>query len=66
VIKAVVADGDRPQDHIVVVSTPGKIHSLGGRSLLVDTGDRAVDRMLCSYVRVVTGYNEQIVYKVSC
>jgi len=66
VIQEVVGDGDGLQDHIVVVSTPGKIHSLAGRPLLVDTGDRAVDRMLSGYVRVVTGYHEQIVYKVSC
>ena len=64
--RKVVGDGDRPQDHVIVVSTPGKIHSLGGRPLLVDTGDRAVDRTLSGYVRVVTGYHEQIVYKVSC
>ena len=66
VIKEMVIDGDRPQDRVIVVSTPGKIHSLAGRPLLVDTGDRAVDHMLSGYARVVTGYNEQIVYKVSC
>ena len=54
------------RDNIIVASTPAKIHALGGRPLLVDTGDRAVDRMLSGYFRVVTGYREQIVYKVSC
>jgi predicted polyphosphate/ATP-dependent NAD kinase len=53
------------RDHVVVVSTTGKIHSLGGRPLRVDTGDRAVDEMLSGHVRVVTGYGEQIVYRVS-
>jgi len=54
------------KNNVVVVSTAGKIHSLGGRPLLVDTGDRAVDRMLSGYIRVVTGYREQIVYRVAC
>ena len=53
------------RDNIIVVSTTGKIHSLRGRPLLVDTGDRAVDEMLSDHIRVVTGYNEQIVYRVS-
>jgi predicted polyphosphate/ATP-dependent NAD kinase len=54
------------KENIIVVSTIGKVHSLGGRPLWVDTGDRAADRMLSGYIRVVTGYNEQIVYRVSC
>jgi predicted polyphosphate/ATP-dependent NAD kinase len=66
VIRKVMAGGDRPKDCITVVSTPGKIHALGGRPLWVDTGDREVDRVLSGYIRVITGYREQIVYKVSC
>jgi predicted polyphosphate/ATP-dependent NAD kinase len=54
------------RENIVVVSTTRKIHSLRGRPLWVDTGDRAVDEMLSGYTRVTTGYDEQIVYKVSC
>jgi predicted polyphosphate/ATP-dependent NAD kinase len=53
------------KEGIVVVSTAAKINSLGGRPLLTDTGDRAVDRMLSGYVKVVTGYNERVVYRVS-
>jgi predicted polyphosphate/ATP-dependent NAD kinase len=54
------------KDNIIVVSTPEKINSLSGWPLWVDTGDRAVDRMLSGYIRVVTGYNEQVICKVSC
>jgi predicted polyphosphate/ATP-dependent NAD kinase len=54
------------KEHVIVVSTAAKIQALGGRPLLVDTGDREVDRMLSGYVRVVTGYREQAVYRVSC
>jgi len=54
------------KDNIIVVSTPEKINSLSGWSLWVDTGDRAVDRMLSGYVRVLTGYNERVICRVSC
>jgi len=53
------------KEGIVVVGTPQKIQGLAGRPLLVDTGDEAVDRMLSGYVRVVSGYRERIVYRVS-
>jgi predicted polyphosphate/ATP-dependent NAD kinase len=54
------------KENVIVVSTPGKIHSLRGRPLRVDTGDRGLDEMLRGYIMVLTGYNERIVYKVSC
>lgn len=53
------------KDNIMVVATPEKINLLRGRPLLVDTGDWEVDKMLKGYVRVITGYNEEIIYKVS-
>ena len=53
------------RENIIVVSTPGKLHSLGRRPLLVDTGDPEVDKMLAGYMTVVTGYNERAVRKVA-
>jgi predicted polyphosphate/ATP-dependent NAD kinase len=52
--------------NIIIVSTPEKLHSLHGRPLWVDTGDRTVDRMLAGHIQVVTGYNERVVYRVVC
>ncbi len=53
------------RDNLIVVATPEKINSLRGRPFLVDTGDRTVDKLLSGYIRVITGYNEEIVYKIS-
>ena len=52
-------------ENILVISAPGKIIALGGRPLLVDSGDTAVDQLLAGYTRVLTGYNEQLIYKVA-
>jgi predicted polyphosphate/ATP-dependent NAD kinase len=53
------------RDNIVVVATKSKVVSLAAGRLLVDTGDESTNAMLCGYVRVLTGYDEQIVAKVS-
>ncbi len=48
---------------LLVVATKEKLASLGGRPLLVDTGDEALDRELSGYLRVITGYEDYVVYK---
>jgi predicted polyphosphate/ATP-dependent NAD kinase len=53
------------RENLLVVSTPDKLHALGSRPLLVDTGDRAVDEMLSGYVTAVTGYHERAVRRVA-
>lgn len=52
-------------DNIIVISTPEKILSLGGRPLLVDTGDYEIDKAFSRHIKIVTGYEERIVYPVS-
>jgi predicted polyphosphate/ATP-dependent NAD kinase len=52
-------------ENIQVISTAEKIVTLDGQPFLVDSGDKAMDQMLTGYTRVITGYNEQMVYKVS-
>lgn len=66
VIQAVAGDGRRPWENIMVVSTPEKLHTLGRRPLLVDTGDIELDELMTGYITVITGYNERAVRKVSC
>jgi predicted polyphosphate/ATP-dependent NAD kinase len=53
------------RDDIIVIATKQKLAALGGKPLLVDTGSEEVNSMLTGYMRVVTGYNEQIVARVS-
>ncbi len=51
--------------NIILVATPQKIDALGGRPLLVDTGDSALDSLLCDYYEIVTGYRQRVIYKVA-
>jgi predicted polyphosphate/ATP-dependent NAD kinase len=53
------------KDNIIIVATKHKINSLYGRPLLVDTGDKAVDRLLNDYFKVITGHREAIIYKAT-
>jgi predicted polyphosphate/ATP-dependent NAD kinase len=52
-------------DNIIVVSTTEKINSLRGRPFLVDTGDRELDNRLSRHIKVITGYNDVVIYKLS-
>jgi predicted polyphosphate/ATP-dependent NAD kinase len=54
-----------PRERIIVIAGASKLAALGGRPLLVDTGDREVDAGLAGYVRVVTGRGEATVYRVA-
>jgi predicted polyphosphate/ATP-dependent NAD kinase len=53
------------KENLIVVATQRKLLSLEG-PLLVDTGDQELDSSLTGYVRVITGYNEESVWKVEC
>ncbi|MBB3046150.1 putative polyphosphate/ATP-dependent NAD kinase [Litorivivens lipolytica] len=49
-----------------VVATKTKLTELDSRPLLVDTNDRELDLALEGYVRVITGYRNSVLYRVSC
>lgn len=52
--------------NIIVAATRHKLLALGGKPLLVDTGDSALDDELSGYVSVITGVGETHTYRVSC
>jgi predicted polyphosphate/ATP-dependent NAD kinase len=53
------------RDHIQVLATKAKLAALAGRPLLVDTDDPALNRSLSGYLRITTGYKDQVIYPVA-
>ena len=53
------------RDNVIVAATQTKLLTLGGRPLLVDTGDPATDASLAGYIKVVTALGHHTMYKVS-
>lgn len=53
------------KENIIVAASKDKMLSFFGKSLYVDTGDREVNRYLTGYMRVLVGYGEYVVIKVS-
>ncbi|WP_299591624.1 ATP-NAD kinase family protein [uncultured Microbulbifer sp.] len=53
------------REHLMVVATKTKITELGGRPLLVDSGDPALDEAWSGFIPVVTGYRDEILYPLS-
>jgi len=51
-------------DRLIIVATPGKLAELGGRPLLVDTGDADLDGAMSGYVRVITGRGTESVCRI--
>jgi predicted polyphosphate/ATP-dependent NAD kinase len=52
------------RENLMIIATKEKLVSLGGRPLLVDTGDAALDQKLSGYTRIITGYGDYVIYKV--
>ncbi len=52
-------------DNICIVATKSKITALEGRPLLVDTNDPDLDAALCGYYRLLTGYDDFLMYRVA-
>lgn len=52
------------KDNLIVIATKTKITELNGRSLLVDSNDPQLDRVLSGYIPVITGYRDQVLYPI--
>ncbi len=50
--------------NIIVLGSKTKIKGLQGRPLLVDTGDADLDKQFNGFIRVATGYDDWVIYKV--
>ncbi len=53
------------KNNIIVVASRDKLVALQPHPLLVDTGDPDLDQELSGYVRVVTGWEDSIMYRIS-
>jgi predicted polyphosphate/ATP-dependent NAD kinase len=52
-------------DNIIIAASKPKMFSLFGKSLLVDTGDEALNEELTGYQRVYVGYEDSVMFKVT-
>ena len=52
-------------DHIMYLATAEKIRRLNGQPLRVDSGDETLNSELSGMVRIMTGYDEYMLYKIS-
>lgn len=52
------------KENIVIVASKDKLVALQSQPLLVDTGDPELDLELCGYTRVITGWEDMVIYKI--
>ncbi|WP_320824075.1 ATP-NAD kinase family protein [Reinekea sp.] len=50
------------KENLWVVGSKGKLRSLDGRPLLIDSGEPALDRQWAGLVTVITGYDDRVIY----
>lgn len=53
------------RENILIVATKTKLKALGGRPLISDSGDPALDQALSGYYRIITGYRDYVMYQVA-
>ncbi len=52
-------------ENVIVIATKGKIEALEGKPLLVDTGSAGLDERFAGPIRVITGYEDAVLYPVA-
>jgi len=53
------------RDNIIIVASNEKLRSLQGRPMIADTGDADLDSQLAGLYPVVTGYQQQTLYRLN-
>jgi len=52
------------KDNILIVATRDKVLSLDQGYLMVDTGNESINELLRGYMKIITGYREELIYRV--
>lgn len=52
------------KDNIIIIATKEKVLALDYGHLLVDTGDEDLNETLKGYKKIITGYGEELVYRI--
>ncbi|UAA37508.1 ATP-NAD kinase family protein [Paraneptunicella aestuarii] len=52
------------KENIRLIATKSKLEALQGRPLIADTGDSKLDEELAGFIPVVTGYHDQVLYRL--
>ncbi|RXE99051.1 ATP-NAD kinase family protein [Pseudoalteromonas sp. PS5] len=52
------------KDNIIVIATKSKLKALNGRPLIADTGDEQLDESLTGFIKVITGFNDHVMYAI--
>ena len=52
------------KDHCIILATKSKLLSIPSSKLTLDTGDIELDIELSGYVRIVTGFNDSVMFKI--
>lgn len=52
------------RDHCIILATKSKLLHIPSGRLTVDTGDMELDTALSGYVRVITGYQDSVIFKI--
>ena len=53
------------QSNIIIIATNEKLHSLGARPMIADTGNNDLDNQLAGLYSVVTGYQQKTLYRLN-
>lgn len=53
------------RENIMIAASKDKMQSLMGKKLYIDTGVEAVNKALCGYYKVTTGYEEYVMFEAT-